>query len=65
MDLEEGGMYGVERVELPQDWNHWRAVMTTDQLTFVFHKMREMSLAAKQLLACQEVLCSVDYLAGW
>ena len=38
--------------------------MTTDQSTFVFHKMREMFLTAKQLLAYEEVLCSVDYLAG-
>lgn len=54
----------MEWIELAQDWNHWRAVMIIDQSTFVFHKMREMSLTAKQLLAYQEVLCSVDYLAG-
>jgi hypothetical protein len=55
---------GVEWVELAQNWNHWRAVMNTDESTFLFHKMREMSLTAKQLLACQDVLCLVDYLAG-
>ena len=64
MDIEGGVMYGMEWVELAQDWNHWSAVMTTDQSNFVFHKMREMSLTAKQLLTCQEFLCCVDYLAG-
>jgi len=65
MNIAGGGMYGVE-------WSgfNWLRTGITGELLwplinqFSYSMMWEMSLTVKQLLACQEILCSVDYLAG-
>jgi hypothetical protein len=42
MDLQEVGCGGIDRIELAQGRDRWRALVNTE-CTFGFHKMRGIS----------------------
>jgi hypothetical protein len=55
MNVIEIGWYGMDRIDLTQDRDQWRALV----MNLRFHKMLENSGVAAQLAASQEGLGSV------
>jgi hypothetical protein len=59
MDIKEIEWEGVDWIGLAQDKDKWWAV-TTQQLTFAFHKMQGISRLPEGLFASQEGLCCLE-----
>ena len=59
MDLEEVGWEGMDWINLPQDWDRWRAIVIAI-MNHCFHKLWGISGVAQDLLAFEEGLCSMN-----